>query len=335
MIPETYLTSSSAKQQPGDPAKPPLSLSTILRYTWGITMNLSSQTEQKDLSDVYSQKFDQFVANSDPIAKSFLEEVAFLVSGVTRSYGFEREVYMINIDAATQLWAHQISYYMNTTNPALLTGIPSDSAPSDSATPKTDNKQAVFNDTFKKIISFIGSGSGVSALVQASYGNWFAYLSGVTQSNMGKLINTTIVHVHQIKDPTLNLTLSQDLDAIQKELSANANSQYKLLIATIFVFAGAIGYGLYSLFSNRYSYNKVKRIDMEKGKALEDFWRNQMKPSLTKMYFDLVKELQSLCGKYYNFVDDSLPSDDNALKDYIRNKILPSDDCYTYRSTIK
>ncbi len=121
--PDSYLkrAGDATKQQPGDATKPPLSFfssSTILRYTWGITMNLSSQNEQQELSKVYSTKFDEFVANSDPIAKSFLEEAAFLISGVARSYGFEREVYIINIEAATQLWAHQISYCMNITNPA-------------------------------------------------------------------------------------------------------------------------------------------------------------------------------------------------------------------------
>jgi hypothetical protein len=339
-------TINDNKQQP---SQPPLSLSTILRYTWGMTMSLSSQAQQQGLSEDFVKRFGDFVndKSNDPTAYSFLREVLFVISGVQRTYGFEREVYNVNINAATTLWAHQAAYYMNLTNPAALTSQgaapitvitpsgqagpspgPSVGAPTEQ-TASTDSTK--FNDTWKKIISFIGTGSGVSAFAEAVKGNLFPFLNASNVKLQQILDKTTEYAASKINDTILDKHLAD----MKTEIAATGDTHHILMIATIFVLSGALGFGIYTFFANRYAYGKIKKIDMEKASALQQFWRQDMKPRLVDMFYDLTKELQYLYKKYYNEYDSSLPEDEDILREYIRTKILPNDETYTYRSAIK
>ena len=53
-----------------------------------------------------------------------------------------------------------------------------------------------------------------------------------------------------------------------------------------------------------------------------------MKPRLKTMYSDLAKDLKAIL-KRYNMKDDSLPNDEQQLRDMIE-KMLPGDETYTF-----
>jgi hypothetical protein len=112
------------------------------------------------------------------------------------------------------------------------------------------------------------------------------------------------------------------------------NSPHLLLIASLFVLGGSIGYGVYTFLASRYVYNKITHIDMERIRVWEEFWQCQMRPRIIDIFYNLAKELQGLHKKYYTLDDDSLPLQDNELKAYIEDVILPHEKTYSYKSSL-
>ena len=91
----------------------PLSISSILHFAWGMTLNLSHQDEQRYLAETFKGRFvalwDQY--KTDNAAISFLNEVSFVLSASERSYGFERDIYFSRIDDWNTLRTDKIAYY--------------------------------------------------------------------------------------------------------------------------------------------------------------------------------------------------------------------------------
>lgn len=312
--------------------KCPISLAAILRYTWGTTMSLSTQKQQQELSLKYKTLFDSFIENDnnkipmDTNAKSFLSEVSFVISSIQRSYGFEREVFIDNIESATQLWNHQISYYLNLARNDILEEGPSKS-------PSNMRKRTAFNNTFNKLISFVGGGgAGISFFLS----DLFPKSQSIEdmQSTLSQL-NSKISTIENSNSQAQLNELLNNLDGKLNSLSSWWSNDI-LIYLTIFLVTGAIGYALYTLLANRYAYKKIQKIDLEKNKAFQDFWENQMKPDLVELFVNLTRELRKILHRYYNITDDgSLPAGgDEELRKYIANEILPDDKCYNYKSSI-
>jgi hypothetical protein len=315
----------------------PLSISSILRYTWGSTMNLSSQKEQRDFGSIYKDIFRSYVETEggdddergnnetklDDHARSFLKEVSLVISSVHRSYGFEREVFIDNINAARTLWDHQIAYYLNIAKSELFKTNSDD-----------DNESKVvstgkFNNNFNKLISFLGGGGAGLGLILNAF--------GPPDADTLREANTHLTEISKTLNDTSNVDILRNLTSINENLSGLSQwwSNDMLITIATFMVTGVIGYALYTFFANRYAYNKIIKIDMEKNVAYQSFWERQMKPHTIEMLMNLTKELRKILNKYYGIQDDgSVPIEEEQLRKYIKDEILPDDKSYIYRSKV-
>ncbi len=329
--------SEPKETRPAPDRDPPIQLSSILRWSWGITMSLSNQEEQKDLINLFKEQFNALInenVNIDVTDQAYLNEISIIISGVIRSYGFQREVFITNIRAIQDLRQVQVSYYMNMANPTSVivgnaAGGTSTSPPTQNLSPDLAAARAAaginsnmqitseasskdkFNNLTTKIITFLGSGSLVSVLAPQ-----------ITKM------------AEQPSAPMQTVLNQSSMAEIVRELGLGPLFSAPEFLILTFLLAGSIGYGIYSILANRYAYNKVKHIQMQETEALQEFWTTTMKPSLIEMYVGLVEELKLLHQRYYNKSDNSLPNEDARLRKYISEKILPNDNAYRYRFQI-
>ncbi len=133
----SFTMNSVSPNLPSGSISPP-SLSSILHFAWGMTMNLSHQDQQRYLAETFKTRFvalwDQCKDKNDI---EFLNDVAFILSAYERSYGFERDVYFTRLDNWASLKQDKIDYYNDLAN---INSVNSDSI-------------------YSRLLAFLGSGS--------------------------------------------------------------------------------------------------------------------------------------------------------------------------------
>ena len=336
-------------QLPPPDGKPPLQLSTILRWAWGITMSLSAQEEQNELVKIFKERFESLINKTiimDKVDQSYLNEISLIISGMLRSYGFQREVYMTNIKALQAICEVQISYYSgknilqniiinqpqsassNQETDTIMAALREGGMASENFEPFVTSKKT-YNGVIPKIIAFAASGSiGFLPLLPELFqelGNKSANIKNlIGNTTLGDIGNST-----ELVKGLQSLGFDKLIELVKAGESLNLMDIIPILIPLFLIF-GAIGYGIYNLIANWYAYSKIKRIKIQETEVLQDFWIKTMKPALIDMFMSLAQELKGLHKRYYEKEDDSLPSNNNELKKYISDKILPHDNTYTY-----
>ena len=305
---------------------PPISLSAIIHYAWGMTMALSSQDSQRveaeRVKEIFNNKLENQIDGNnikagiesfkDMIqnlsadvysanAKEFLYEVSLYLSAIERSYGFEREVYIQNVNDITNWREHQTAYYESLAT-TMSTSIDSIAA---------------------RILAFLGTGS---------LGALFGPVSGLvipSSSDSNSTQNDIISSVPETANANRDIALNNlSGGGINEALNNVISDHNNLFLITFFLIAGSIGFVLASVIMKYYAHKKIEFIDKQYSENLQHFWKERMKPRLITMYHDLAKDLKVLV-KRYNMKDDSLPDDDQQLRELIQ-KMLPDDETYIY-----
>jgi hypothetical protein len=319
--------------------KPPLQLSTILRWAWGITMSLSDQEAQQELVKIFKDRFDNLIKMDtimDKVDQVYLNEISLVISGMIRSYGYQREVYLINIKALQEICKVQIDYYTNTVRsssqsttvskqptakPSFPPPITTDKKNVEATVESSINSKNTYNGPWSKAIAFFGSGSiGLLPILQGL----FQELGEPSEGVKNLVGNITVGEISKS-----SIGLEKLVTALEGAETLSLISILPILVP-LFLVIGAIGYGIYNFIAGKYAYNKVKRIKMQETEVLHDFWITTMKPSLIEMFLNLTKELKELHKKYYQKEDDSLPNNDKDLRKLISDRILPHDNTYIY-----
>ena len=69
-------------------------------------------------------------------------------------------------------------------------------------------------------------------------------------------------------------------------------------------------------------------IEFEFNRKMDETWKKDLRPSFVVIYTNLGKEIKKLYKKYFEVDDTSLPQNDDELRRYISEYILPSENVY-------
>jgi len=211
---------------------PPLSLGSILRYAWSMTLALSSQEEQRDIykdlrimkdsENATSYNFLLGLAGDDKKAKSYLSEVFFTVTSFLRTYGLEREVYLDNLKSAKNLWEIQTGYYLSLSKIQLESNSEEYNDEGEGESVEAKGGRALFNSTTSKIISFAGGGSaGLGILIGFFRDNISLFNPAVNQDDTNRISQIT----NQLEASSDTLSQIGNLSNSINSMVASSDSQ--------------------------------------------------------------------------------------------------------------
>ena len=96
----------------------------------------------------------------------------------------------------------------------------------------------------------------------------------------------------------------------------------------VFLIGGGITYGIISYFLKYLSGRRKLEIEFEFNRKMDETWKKDLRPSFVVIYTNLGKEIKKLYKKYFEVDDTSLPQNDDELRRYISEYILPSENVY-------
>ena len=313
-------------------------------------MALSSQEQQNEVANEAKTKLDMYWKDSgnDPKTTAFYAESLLLINSSLRTYGVHREAFKEQQEY-WKLWKDERNYYYSSLGDMIK-------VTSDGTGTGTVNGNAQISSKdgwITRIIGILGGGS-LTALVggPAVIGNEISKLTNsllhgnnlTLQPQISKLAHDILAANATLPN---NSTLQPQISKLAHDiLAANATLAKTthlvttsddqilhnpiLLWVLVFLIGGGVAYGIISYFLKYLSGRRKLEIEFEFNRRMDEAWKKDLRPSFVVIYSNLGTEIKKLYKKYFEVDDTSLPQNDDELRNYISEYILPSENVYRF-----
>ena len=282
---------------------PPLSVKAAMHIAWGLTLHVSHETSQQDLSKVFEGRFEKIweTHKPDKHALEYLEHVSAMMSASLRSMAFEKDVYTRHINYFEKAKEAKIKSVEEWAN---LTSFNADGL-------------------LSRLIAIVSGGtlgSAIAKLIGHETTTAKEALEKATQQI--KELSGSLKSTETTNIPSKLSELVKDITTTSEQLG----SVYEPFLIAIGILVGFLVFWIWAKI--RRDRVTKKALD-ETHKKTQDYWHKSMRGYFSNSLVKLYKNLRTLEGLYYAESKEykEIENDDKKGEDWA-DAILPRKSLY-------